>query len=724
MYRPHAIETGGTGGAPVMVATAAGPAHASPSSSARTHVRDARAGDAVGGVVPRLVVSPADEAEVASVLSAATARGLAVVARGGGTKLDWGSPPERCDIVLSTARIDGYRRPRARGPGLRRARRDDARELQETPRVGTGVPPAPDARSRRRAPRRRVGGVVATAASGPLRTRFGTPRDLVIGASFVLADGTVGRSGGKVVKNVAGFDVAKLLVGSLGTLAVITEVAVPPPPAPRGVDGRSCSSRGPSTSSARSRTAVGTAAGDAERRRPPLAGGRRGRALRQLGARRGRPGRARRAATSGGRILAGDEEAASAAAARGDRPWHGAGRVGAVAVLPSRVAEFLSSIVGATCDALVLRPLLGTGEVRFAPEAVGRRSRRGARVRRPPGDQARRRAVGGRRRIDPVALDLMRSVKRQLDPARTLSPGRQARRHLTWPSASAGPPRALGHPRDGAATIAFDDHHPPGRRADRRLRALRFLPSGVPDVSPLGRGDGFAARPHPAHGPRRARRDRHGRARSSATGTRASAAWRASTRAPRACSTTVSSSRCARRSSDGSRVTGGRAPRRAALFAVLPHPRRMRTRRHRRRAHAGARDCAQRCSVEPVRRLVPRTLRRLDDMAPELRLADAPHAHAAPRRTQGTRGCCASRCSPGACRTPSSRTSTARPRGCSPRTAARCSCRRCRAAAARSRSMPDARRPRLQRMRALIAQMETARRRPHRREQRRAAARR
>ncbi len=55
--------------------------------------------------------------------------------------------------------------------------------------------------------------------------RFGTLRDLVIGASFVLGDGTVGRSGGKVVKNVAGFDIAKLLTGSLGTLAVITELA-------------------------------------------------------------------------------------------------------------------------------------------------------------------------------------------------------------------------------------------------------------------------------------------------------------------------------------------------------------------------------------------------------------------------------------------------------------------------------------------------------------------
>ena len=70
-------------------------------------VRTGDTADAVGGIVPSLVVSPGDELEVASVLSAATARGLVVVARGGGTKIDWGSPPERCDVVLSTSRIEG-----------------------------------------------------------------------------------------------------------------------------------------------------------------------------------------------------------------------------------------------------------------------------------------------------------------------------------------------------------------------------------------------------------------------------------------------------------------------------------------------------------------------------------------------------------------------------------------------------------------------------------------
>jgi glycolate oxidase FAD binding subunit len=66
-----------------------------------------------------------------------------------------------------------------------------------------------------------VGGLLATADSGPRRLRFGTPRDLLIGVTVVLADGTVARSGGKVVKNVAGYDLGKLFTGSYGTLGVI-----------------------------------------------------------------------------------------------------------------------------------------------------------------------------------------------------------------------------------------------------------------------------------------------------------------------------------------------------------------------------------------------------------------------------------------------------------------------------------------------------------------------
>ncbi len=255
------------------------------------HVRMPGADDSVGGVMPRLVVSPADEAEVASVLSAATARGLAVVARGGGTKLGWGSPPERCEIVLSTSRITGIvdHEPADLVCVVRAG--TPLALLQETLAAAPGFsqrlmldPPHGGAAT--------IGGVVATAASGPLRTRFGTARDLVIGASFVLSDGTVGRSGGKVVKNVAGFDVAKLLVGSLGTLAVITEVAFrlhPVPDASRTVVLESRSTSELCGFAAR----VGRLQVDSLSRRHPLATRCGTGAVRQLGGRCRGPGRAR-----------------------------------------------------------------------------------------------------------------------------------------------------------------------------------------------------------------------------------------------------------------------------------------------------------------------------------------------------------------------------------------------------------------------------------------------
>ncbi|BCB81023.1 FAD-binding oxidoreductase [Phytohabitans flavus] len=83
-----------------------------------------------------------------------------------------------------------------------------------------------------------IGGLVATADSGPLRHAYGGPRDLLIGVTVVLADGTVARSGGHVIKNVAGYDLGKLLCGSFGTLGVIAEVVLrahPLPPASRTV---------------------------------------------------------------------------------------------------------------------------------------------------------------------------------------------------------------------------------------------------------------------------------------------------------------------------------------------------------------------------------------------------------------------------------------------------------------------------------------------------------
>src|SRR5215211_5386947 len=78
-----------------------------------------------------------------------------------------------------------------------------------------------------------IGGIVATGDSGPLRHRYGGPRDLVLGVTVALSDGTVARAGGKVIKNVAGYDLAKPMTGAYGTLGVVTQVSVRLHPLPR-----------------------------------------------------------------------------------------------------------------------------------------------------------------------------------------------------------------------------------------------------------------------------------------------------------------------------------------------------------------------------------------------------------------------------------------------------------------------------------------------------------
>jgi glycolate oxidase FAD binding subunit len=82
-----------------------------------------------------------------------------------------------------------------------------------------------------------IGGIVATGDSGPLRHRYGAPRDLVVGMTFALGDGTIARSGGKVIKNVAGYDLAKLFAGSFGTLGMILSVSVRLHPLPATTQG-------------------------------------------------------------------------------------------------------------------------------------------------------------------------------------------------------------------------------------------------------------------------------------------------------------------------------------------------------------------------------------------------------------------------------------------------------------------------------------------------------
>src|SRR5437763_4975544 len=185
------------------------------------NVRAATAADAVAGVHPKLVIEPETESEIAEILRLSNAAGLAVIPRGGGTKLGWGNSPERADLVLSTARLNEIIEHAWADLTVTVEAGCTIQRLQET-LAEHGQRLALDPLWPEKAT---IGGVLSTNDSGALRSRFGALRDLIIGATIALADGTLASSGGKVVKNVAGYDLPKLVTGALGTLGVTTRAA-------------------------------------------------------------------------------------------------------------------------------------------------------------------------------------------------------------------------------------------------------------------------------------------------------------------------------------------------------------------------------------------------------------------------------------------------------------------------------------------------------------------
>jgi glycolate oxidase FAD binding subunit len=192
-------------------------------------IRAATAADAVCGVQPRLVLEPANEQQLAAVLRLANDANLAVVPRGGGTKISWGNPPSRADVILSTVRLDKIiEHPWA--------------DLTVSVEAGCTIQKLQAALAQHGqrlaldplwSEHATIGGVLSTNDSGSLRLRFGALRDLIIGVTLALPDGTLASSGGKVVKNVAGYDLPKLVTGALGTLAVITRAVFRLHPLPR-----------------------------------------------------------------------------------------------------------------------------------------------------------------------------------------------------------------------------------------------------------------------------------------------------------------------------------------------------------------------------------------------------------------------------------------------------------------------------------------------------------
>lgn len=179
-------------------------------------------------LAPSAVVAPASAEELAEALREAAEAGQAVVPWGGGTRQHIGGPPARYDRTLSTA-------------GLARVVAYHPDDLVITVEAGAalGAVQAELARHGQWLPwdppllgRASVGGLLASAAAGPLRLGFGAPRDWTLGMRVALGDGRLVRSGGRVVKNVAGYDTHKLQIGALGTLGVIVEATFKVQPLP------------------------------------------------------------------------------------------------------------------------------------------------------------------------------------------------------------------------------------------------------------------------------------------------------------------------------------------------------------------------------------------------------------------------------------------------------------------------------------------------------------
>ncbi len=172
---------------------------------------------AVDGLRPVSVERPADEAEVARLLAAAAAAGSSVVPLGGGRLLGMGNRLDRLDLVLDMTALDAVIEHSPADLTISVQAGITLESLNEMlARSGQFLPLDPPG-----GPGHTIGGLLATGLSGPLRLRYGSARDFLIGLRVALPDGRLATSGGRVVKNVSGYDMNKLHLGALGALGVI-----------------------------------------------------------------------------------------------------------------------------------------------------------------------------------------------------------------------------------------------------------------------------------------------------------------------------------------------------------------------------------------------------------------------------------------------------------------------------------------------------------------------
>lgn len=185
----------------------------------------------IDGVMPREVVEPASAEDIAVVLAAASAQRSSVVIRGGGTKMGWGRTPSSVDVVLSTTRLNAvvaHEHADLTVTVQAGARLDEVNHVLARHGQWLPIESAFDEST--------IGGAIATNDSGPLRHRYGAPRDLLIGIRLALTDGRLIKAGGNVVKNVAGYDIGRLMSGSHGSLAAIVSATFKLSPLPAATE--------------------------------------------------------------------------------------------------------------------------------------------------------------------------------------------------------------------------------------------------------------------------------------------------------------------------------------------------------------------------------------------------------------------------------------------------------------------------------------------------------
>ena len=185
---------------------------------------------AIDGVPPVMVVFPADEAQITDVLRLASEYRATVFPRGGGSHTFVGQTPARVDLVLSVQRLE--RQLDYEPADLTTTVQAGVRFLELQRALGgrgqfLALDPPVSATTT-------MGGMVATNVSGPRRLLYGTTRDMLLGLAVITVDGKRTKAGGRVVKNVTGYDLNKLYIGSLGTLAIIVELTYKLHPLPPG----------------------------------------------------------------------------------------------------------------------------------------------------------------------------------------------------------------------------------------------------------------------------------------------------------------------------------------------------------------------------------------------------------------------------------------------------------------------------------------------------------